>query len=146
MKLLWISALVSTLLSCTTPSIPAQKIDQEDSSQSPSNALNVPDNAAGRQLLWILASLNERKGLVKAEEVSQHFSPVFLAKSPETQTVQIFSQLSKQMGPITLKSIDSLQDQHVMYGHGETKTGKVKIVVSIDPLNDKMNGLFFQPD
>ena len=151
-KLWQLSLSFCILTSCSTPSTPepaesnSDSVDKLEASEPEPLPVSIPDTAGGRQLTWVLSTLNDHKGQVNPGDIVAHFNAAFLAKAPEAQLTKLLSKLGNQLVPVTLTAVDATAGQPVTVGHVETKGGKLRIIIRVDPTNEKMSGLLFQPE
>ena len=72
---------------------------------STEEAVAVPDTPAGRQLSWLLASLNAGE-VLPTSSVSDHFAPAVLRRQQPAGIVRSFEMASHALAPVTVVEID----------------------------------------
>ncbi len=90
-------------------------------SAAPSGSVTLPDTPAATRLQWVLDALDRGADPLAVAEISDAFSPTFLAQVTTDQLTQVFAQISAA-GPFTVTSYtpsaDGLQAEARLDGPG----------------------------
>ena len=103
----------------------------------------IPDTPAGRQLAWVLASMNS----VPAEaDITPHFSPAFLAQVPPAKLVETAGRVA-QGAPYALEKVTPAPGtDRILVARVRSSRGQAfNVRLALEPRGERIAGLLIRP-
>ena len=131
------AVLVALLVACGAPPSPkpVQPVATLGVATAPASVAvpptNLPETPVGRQLAWVLAMLDGKRGEISRAEVEVHFDPSFLAKVPADQVVAISAQLAPDFAGARVTRVTG--DGAALAARIESATARYDATIALAP-------------
>jgi hypothetical protein len=111
---------------------------------APAPPAGIPDTPAGRQLAWVLASMNS---VPPEADIAPHFSPGFLAEVPLAKLMVVAGQIA-QGAPYALEKVMSPvsgSDRALVARVRSSRGQAFNVRLALEPDGDRIGGLLIRP-
>ena len=121
--------------------LPASGVLEDSAPDAPT----PPDTAAGRQLSWLLHTVNERVDELEAKEIRKHFEDSLLSVVSSDDIVEQLTSLHREQAPLTFLEVSPDTSDQSLLALVEGHRAKLTIGMNTEPGSGKISGFQFTP-